>query len=59
MKEDKSCWECSNNKLGGTIFLGKCEERNLKHIPPNIVDKGCPRWRSKLKKVEPKQLSLV
>ena len=59
MKEDRSCWECLYHKIGRFSLLGRCQERNLKDIPPHIVDKGCPRWNSKWKKVEYKQLSLV
>ena len=58
MKEDRSCWECLHNKIGGNTFLGRCQERNLKDIPPYVVDKGCKRWVSKCRKVEIKQLPL-
>jgi len=56
MEEDKSCWECLYQQRGGNTFLGKCKTRDLKDIPPHIVDKGCPRWKTKWRKVE--QLSL-
>ena len=59
MEEDKSCWECSYNKIGGDSFLGRCKVRSLEEIPPHIVDKGCSKWISKWKKVESKQLSLI
>ena len=59
MKEDRSCWECIYNKIGRFVLLGKCQERNLKHIPPRVVDIGCSRWKSKSEKAELKQLSLV
>ena len=57
MKEDRSCWECLYNKIGGNTFLGRCNMRNLKDIPPHVVDKGCPRWKSKWKLKNIKQLS--
>ena len=58
MKEDRSCWECLHNKIGGNTFLGRCKTRNLKDIPPHIVDKGCSKWISKFIKPESKQLPL-
>ena len=59
MKEDRSCWECFYNKIDDNTFLGRCKERNLKDIPPHVVDIGCPRWKSKIEKIESKQLSFV
>jgi len=57
MKEVKNCWECRYNKLGGDTFLGRCQQKNLKHIPPHVVDKGCSKFLTK--SIKEKQLSLL
>ena len=56
MEEDRSCWECLYNKIGGDTFFGKCRMRDLKDIPSHIADKGCSKWKIKQREVE--QLSL-
>ena len=59
MKEDRSCWECLYNKKGGTTFLGRCQERNLKDIPSHVVDKGCSKWITRWKIAKTNQLPLL
>jgi hypothetical protein len=51
-KKETSCWECKYNDLKNDSFLGKClwfEEhgREIKEIPPEIVDKGCKHFLEK------------
>ena len=47
--EDKSCWKCSWNRIGGITALGLCwwfvkSTGMAKEIPAHICDKGCKFW---------------
>ena len=44
-----NCWTCGLQQLGGINALGICKWFDKpKEIPPDIVDKGCKYWRSKI-----------
>jgi len=46
-KNEKSCWNCNYQQIGGDSFLGKCtwfskhKQGEDKEIPPKTVDVGC------------------
>jgi len=47
IKNEKSCWICNYQQIGGDSFLGKCtwfskhKREKDKEIPPERVDVGC------------------
>ena len=47
IKNEKNCWDCSYQQIGGDTFLGKCtwfskhKQGADKEIPPKTVDVGC------------------
>lgn len=50
--ENKNCWECKYQQIGGDTFLGICKYfesvgKENKEIPPTVVDKGCKQWKTK------------
>jgi len=56
-EKDECCWTCDYQwNWGETTFLGKCtapaanNPTGKKDIPPEIVDKGCKRWKAREKK---------
>jgi len=50
--EEKSCWNCDYQQIGGNTFLGLCTYfttigKKNKEIPPSVVDQGCKCWKAK------------
>jgi len=50
MTDDRCCWTCDWQQIGGATFLGKCRwfqtiGQDVKDIPPHVVDVGCKHWR--------------
>ena len=50
--QEKSCWSCSYQQIGGDTFLGLCTYFSTvgnknKEIPPEVVDKSCKYWTAK------------
>ena len=47
IKNEKNCWDCNYQQIGGDTFLGKCtwfsknKQGQDKEIPPKTVDVGC------------------
>jgi|SaaInlLV_10m_DNA_2_1039722.scaffolds.fasta_scaffold39760_2 hypothetical protein len=51
-KTKKNCWECGYQDLTGNTFLGIClwfkeHRKEIKEIPPKIVDEGCKFFKEK------------
>ncbi len=49
MPQDRSCWKCSWNRLGGITAIGVCwwwvkKLGFAKEIPAHVCDKGCKLW---------------
>ena len=49
---EKSCWDCSRQRIGGDTFLGICTYfesvgKDNKPIPVDMVDRGCKFWEKK------------
>ena len=50
--EDKTCWNCAYQQIGGDTFLGICKYfetigKENKEVPPSVVDQGCKQWKKK------------
>ncbi len=43
---DRTCWECKHNKLGGSTLLGVCSI--LGELSADRVDSGCEQYEPKV-----------
>ena len=48
-KEDRSCWKCGWQQIGGITLIGICwwfykSKGFAKEIPREVCDKGCRFW---------------
>lgn len=51
-EQERSCWNCAYQQIGGDSFLGMCTffshiGKPNKEVPANVVDVGCKQWAPK------------